>query len=272
MAIDENDPRLKDMLRNIELGDIPEDLPADPEDYDDMGGIKSLDTMQMASETPEEEFELELGGMFEEFQDAVKNGYEGTIEDFSKDYFSKKEKAPSIKLASGYKPGDFAINEDATFWSRKPIYYIEDDPEAGNFEIDEVRDMLGYGVGNPDKQYAMGGRVNYNQGSPKQITEPLPNDLNSLARSMKMDTTTGEGANIFKISDLMKERERGLLNKKEMDMQKIINDQKAKERALEMDMRERDSRMSDLMRIKEMIKKAQDDKLKRAKGGIAGVL
>jgi len=265
MAIDENDPRLKDMLRNIELGDIPEDLPADPEDYDDMGGIKSLDTMQMASETPEEEFELELGGMFEEFQDAVKNGYEGTIEDFSKDYFSKKEKAPSIKLASGYKPGDFAINEDATFWSRKPIYYIEDDPEAGNFEIDEVRDMLGYGVGNPDKQYATGGRVNYNQGTPKQkIVEP--------SKSMQMDTTTGEGANIFKLSDLMKERERGLLNKKQMDMQKIINDQKAKDRATKMDMRERDLKISDIDRIKEMIKKAQDDKLKRAKGGIAGVL
>jgi len=55
-------------------------------------------------------------------------------------------------------------------------------------------------------------------------------------------------------------------------MQKIINDQKAKDRASKMDMRERDSRMSDLIRIKEMIKKAQDDKLKRAKGGIAGVL
>jgi hypothetical protein len=203
--------------------------------------------------------------MLEEFKDAVKNGYKGTIEDYSRYYFSKKEKAPSIKLASGYKPGDFAINEDATFWSRKPIYYIENDPEAGNFDVDEVRDMLGYGAGNPDKQYAMGGRVNYNQGTPKQqIVEP--------PKSMQMDTTTGEGANIFKISDLMKERERGLLNKKQMDMQKIINDQKAKDRASKMDMRKRDSRMSDIQRIKEMIKKAQDDKLKRAKGGIAGVL
>ena len=111
----------------------------------------------------------------------------------------------------------------------------------------------------------MGGRVNYNQGTPKQqIVEP--------PKSMQMDTTTGEGANIFKISDLMKERERGLLNKKQMDMQKIINDQKAKDRASKMDMRKRDSRMSDIQRIKEMIKKAQDDKLKRAKGGIAGVL
>jgi len=231
MAIDENDPRLKDMLRNIELGDIPEDLPADPEDYDDMGGIKSLDTMQMASETPEEEFELELGGMFEEFQEAVKNGYKGTIEDYSKEYFGKKEKAPSIKLASGYKPGDFAINEDATFWSRKPIYYIENDPEAGNFDVDEVRDMLGYGAGNPDKQYAMGGRVNYNQGTPKQ-------EIVAPSRSMQMDTTTGQGANIYNEE---------LINRPTTDPEMI-------------------------RKLRLMIQKAKEDKLKRAKGGIAGVL
>ena len=73
MAIDENDPRLKDMLRAIELGDIPEDLPPDPEDYDDMGGIKSLDrgapSIKMASETGAEEFELELMGVINEYND-----------------------------------------------------------------------------------------------------------------------------------------------------------------------------------------------------------
>ena len=66
MAIDENDPRLKDMLRAIELGDLPEDLPPDPEDYDDMGGIKSLErsapSIKMASETGVEEFELRVNG------------------------------------------------------------------------------------------------------------------------------------------------------------------------------------------------------------------
>ena len=219
MAINdpEFDQRLKEQMNAIELGD--DLILDDPEEYEDEGGLRSLKNKKMASETPEEEFELELGAMFEEFQEAVKNGYEGTIEDFSRYYFSKKEKeeAPSIKLASG-------------------------------------------------------GRINYNQGSPKQITEPPSNDLNSLARSMKMDTTTGEGANIFKLSDLMKERERGLLNKKQMDMQKIINDQKAKDRASKMDMRERDLKISDIERIKEMIQKAKEDKLKRAKGGIAGVL
>ena len=87
----EDEQRLKDLLRNIETGDIPEDLP-DPEEYDDMGGIKSLDrgapSIKMASETPEEEFELEIFMMLQEFEDAKKNGYGGSLEDFSREYFS----------------------------------------------------------------------------------------------------------------------------------------------------------------------------------------
>jgi len=90
----EDEQRLKDLLRNIETGDIPEDLP-DPEEYDDMGGIKSLDrgapSIKLASETPEEEFELELFMMLQEFEDAKKNGYGGSLEDFSREYFSKRK-------------------------------------------------------------------------------------------------------------------------------------------------------------------------------------
>ena len=90
----EDEQRLKDLLRNIETGDIPEDLP-DPEEYDDMGGIKSLDrgapSIKMASETPEEEFELEIFMMLQEFEDAKKNGYGGSLEDFSREYFSKRK-------------------------------------------------------------------------------------------------------------------------------------------------------------------------------------
>ena len=94
MAID--DQALKDALRAIEAGDIPEDLDLpDPEDYDDMGGIKSLDrgapSIKMASETPEEEFELEIFMMLQEFEDAKKNGYGGSLEDFSKEYFTKRK-------------------------------------------------------------------------------------------------------------------------------------------------------------------------------------
>jgi hypothetical protein len=90
----EDEQRLKDLLRNIETGDIPEDLP-DPEEYDDMGGIKSLDrgapSIKMASETPEEEFELEIFMMLREFEDAKKNGYGGSLEDFSREYFTKRK-------------------------------------------------------------------------------------------------------------------------------------------------------------------------------------
>jgi hypothetical protein len=103
MAIDENDPRLKDMLRAIELGDLPEDLPPDPEEYDDMGGIKSLDrgapSIKMASETPEEELQLELGTVYEEFLDAVKNGFKGSFEDYAKEYFTRKKVNEDRKLA-----------------------------------------------------------------------------------------------------------------------------------------------------------------------------
>lgn len=99
MAIDENDPRLKDMLRAIELGDLPEDLPPDPEDYDDMGGIKSLDrgapSIKMASETGAEEFELELMGVINEYNDLKSKG-DPAVRDISLDeyinmYLSRKK-------------------------------------------------------------------------------------------------------------------------------------------------------------------------------------
>ena len=99
MAIDENDPRLKDMLRAIELGDIPEDLPDDPEDYDDMGGIKSLDrgapSIKMASETGAEEFELELGTVIAEYNDLKSKGDPAvrniSLEQYIDNYLSKKK-------------------------------------------------------------------------------------------------------------------------------------------------------------------------------------
>jgi hypothetical protein len=98
----EDEQRLKDLLRNIETGDIPEDIP-DPEEYDDMGGIKSLDrgapSIKMASETPEEEFELEIFMMLKEFEDAKKNGYGGSLEDFSKEYFTRKQMMKDRQMA-----------------------------------------------------------------------------------------------------------------------------------------------------------------------------
>ena len=98
MAIDENDPRLKDMLRAIELGDIPEDLPPDPEDYDDMGGINSLKrkapSIKMASE-PEDEFDLELMGVINEYNDLKQKGDPAvrdiSVEEYINMYLSRKK-------------------------------------------------------------------------------------------------------------------------------------------------------------------------------------
>jgi len=106
MAIDENDPRLKDMLRAIELGDLPEDLPPDPEDYDDMGGIKSLDrgapSIKMASE-PEDEFELELGTVIKEYNDLKEQGLirDISIEDYINMYLSRKKMMKDRATAMG---------------------------------------------------------------------------------------------------------------------------------------------------------------------------
>ena len=95
MAIDENDPRLKDMLRAIELGETLEDLD-DPEEYDDMGGINSLrrkaPSIKMASETGAEEFELELGTVIKEYNDLKEKGLirDISIEEYIDKYLSKK--------------------------------------------------------------------------------------------------------------------------------------------------------------------------------------
>jgi hypothetical protein len=92
----EDEQRLKDLLRNIETGDIPEDIP-DPEEYDDMGGIKSLDrgapSIKIASE-PEDEFELELMSVIREFNDKMQNGEldpSVTIDEYINDYLSRKK-------------------------------------------------------------------------------------------------------------------------------------------------------------------------------------
>ena len=67
----ELEQRLADQLRMIEMGETLEDLD-DPEDYEDEGGIRSLNrapSIKMASETGPEEFELELGIVVKEYLD-----------------------------------------------------------------------------------------------------------------------------------------------------------------------------------------------------------
>lgn len=245
MAIDENDPRLKDMLRDIEAGDIPEDLP-DPEEYDDMGGIKSLDmgapnnktagmgkvmkmfsgpygfdrngfednymnfmdykdgggdmgiveftlnafdmvkgkekapSIKMASESSEEERQLELGTVYEEFLDAVKEGFQGSFDDYARQYFTRKKAMQ-------------------------------------------------------DRQMAMnGGRMQYGDGTPDRRGNPAV------------------------MTEIENMRENRIMNPNVED----VADYKTKYLKLKAQDEE----------IKRMLNKAKKDKVKRAKGGIAGVL
>ena len=94
----EDDQRLKDMMRAIELGEIEEDiLEGDQEDYEDMGGINSLKkgapSIKLASETGPEEFQLELMSVIREFNDRMQNGEldpSTTVEEYINDYLSRK--------------------------------------------------------------------------------------------------------------------------------------------------------------------------------------
>ena len=95
----EDDQRLKDMMRAIELGETEEDiLQGDPEEYEDMGGINSLKrgapSIKMASETGAEEFDLELMSVIREFKDKMQKGELDpgtTVDDYINDYLSRKK-------------------------------------------------------------------------------------------------------------------------------------------------------------------------------------
>jgi hypothetical protein len=94
----EDDQKLKDMMRAIELGEIEEDiLEGDQEDYEDMGGINSLKrgapSIKLASETGAEEFDLELMSVIREFKDKMQKGELDpgtTVDDYINDYLSRK--------------------------------------------------------------------------------------------------------------------------------------------------------------------------------------
>ena len=184
MAID--DQALKDALRAIEAGEIPEDL-SDPEEYDDMGGIKSLDrgapSIKMASETGDEEFQMEIGQMLEAFQEAVKQGFKGDIKEFSEYYFSQ-------------------------------------------MKMDQDRAMAMYGGSM---------RTEYNDGT------PLP--MKKKYNFMELVDSSNDA-----------------LEEELLDRKYNAKNYPPSQRGMSME------------ELKKMFKKAKKDKLKRAKGGIAGVL
>ena len=239
MAID--DQAYKDALKAIEAGDIPEDLDLpDPEDYDDMGGIKSLDmgapSIKMASEPSEDEIQLELGTVYEEFLDAVKNGFKGSFDDYARQYFTRKKAMQ-------------------------------------------------------DRQMAMnGGRMKYGMGTPESSEiEALLKSLKSKADPFIKEAVTLEAlGKKFKGEDKIPER----LSRMEKDYPDAIKKKynfmdlvdtkaedeyyKIKEELLDRKYNPENyppsQRNMSMEELKKMLKKAEEDKVKRAKGGIAGVL
>lgn len=226
MAIDENDPRLKDMLRAIELGETLEDLD-DPEEYEDQGGINSLKrkapSIKMASE-PEDEFELELGTVIKEYFDLKEQGIirDISIEEYIDKYLSKKRKSPNKMMAS--------MEENEKEFMR----LVEEFMEQGFNQqqaIEAAKDTL------ERKSVAMGGpmRMGYAGGTPKQEEIVKP------PKSMMMDTTTYPLGQDPQFDD------------------KLIYRPDPKD-------------SKELKRLKELMERRKKEKVKRAMGGIAGVL
>ena len=106
----EDEQRLKDMMRAIELGEIEEDiLEGDQEDYEDMGGINSLKrgapSIKLASETGPEEFELELMSVIREFNDKMQKGEldpNTTVDEYINDYLSRKKMMDDKRAMAAY--------------------------------------------------------------------------------------------------------------------------------------------------------------------------
>jgi hypothetical protein len=243
MAIDENDPRLKDMLRAIELGDTLEDLD-DPEEYEDQGGINSLKrkapSIKMASE-PEDEFELELGTVIKEYNDLKEQGIirDISIEEYIDKYLSKKRKSPNMQMAgmgNVMKLFETPYGFDRDGFEENIIQfkdYQEGGGELGLYDFTlQSMGMVKKDMPKERDMAAYGGRMQYADGmkNPKD----KGNNLEDLPEGLKKDTTTYP----------------------------LGQDPKYKGKMI-IDMSEK---------LKKLMKEQEKEKVKRAMGGIAGVL
>ena len=214
MAIQEDDQKLKDMLRAIELGEIEEDiLEGDLEEYDDMGGINSLKkrapSIKMASETPEEEFELELGTVLKEYNDLKEKGLikDISIDEYIDKYLSKKRKSPNMMAGMGntMKLFETPFGFDRGFFEDMLIQYEDSGAKDKGINLyDFATDFIGEpeakkSIPKSNRQIAMyGGRMQYADGTEGQARRAQQDEL---PEGLKKDTTTGEGKNIFNMDD-----------------------------------------------------------------------
>jgi len=145
MAINDQEleQKLKDLDRAIELGETEEDM----DQLDQESGIRSLrkaPSIKMASETPSEEFELEIKMMIKEFEDAVRDGYKGSFEDFANYYFSQKEMMKDRTMAMMGGRMQYAAGDERPYEMKDGQKKFIDLPEKGYstpFEAREAGDL-----------------------------------------------------------------------------------------------------------------------------------
>ena len=249
MAIDENDPRLKDMLRAIELGETLEDLD-DPEEYEDQGGINSLKrkapSIKMASE-PEDEFELELGTVIKEYNDLKEQGIirDISIEEYIDKYLSKKKKSPNMQMAgmgNVMKLFETPYGFDRDGFEENIIQfkdYQEGGGELGLYDFTlQAMGMVKKDMPKERDMAAYGGRMQYADGM--KDPKDKENNLEDLPEGLKRDTTTYPLGQDPRFND------------------KLIN--------------RPDTKGMTILKLKELIEKRKKEKKKLAMGGIAGVL
>ena len=85
-----------------------------------------------------------------------------------------------------YRPGDFKLADEASYYMKRPMFYIPGDEELGTFDIDEVADMLEYGG---YKKKAEGGimRANYARGTDLEAgAQPITIEGDIRSNNMKM--------------------------------------------------------------------------------------
>jgi hypothetical protein len=235
----EDDIKLKDMLRAIEAGEIEEDLDLpDPEEYDNMGGIKSLDkgapSIKLAYETGPEEFELELMSVIREFNDLKEKGLIGpdvTVDEYINDYLSKKkmkmEQDRQMAMYGGrmqYGDGTDLRNKMSKLMIKAANGTITDK------EMIELRNMESAGMFSRANN-AYGGRMQYK-----------------------------DAGSVMDVVDKKGEEEYYNAKAEQLDRKYNAKNYPPSQRNMSIE------------QIKKMLKKAEEDKLKRAKGGIAGVL
>jgi hypothetical protein len=288
----EDDIKLKDMLRAIEAGEIEEDLDLpDPEEYDDMGGIKSLDkgapSIKLAYETGPEEFELELMSVIREFNDLKEKGLIGpdvTVDEYINDYLSKKKmkmkQDRQMAMYGGrmqYKDAGSVMDVvdkkgEEEYYSAKAEqldrkYNAKNyPPSQRNMSIEQIKKMLKKAEEDKLKR-ANGGRIGFNEGSGATVGKTVFGDISEIDVGESIKESGKSLINMFSPSEIMRVLSEAGEGFKQLYFN--LKSDSEKENLLKKIMGDS---YGDTEKLKKMLKKAEEDKLKRAKGGIAGVL